>query len=510
MDKTRKGWRELRPCHTLTGMNIDLRQGMRHSGAILLAGAVLLAFSVAAGAEPPPFAAPADTARRAVDSGQYAEASRAYEQAAQASSGPFSAEFLLSAAETAQKGGDNARAESLLTRIPSGSLDISQMARLQAVRTAMPSANAVSASWAGTPTPLAALPSGSGLALILPLTGPLASTAEAVRDGFLAAYLKSGGRIPVRMYDSGTGNENAAYQQAVREGAGFIVGPLRKESIAAIAAQGQLHVPVLALNYLDEAARVPANFFQFGLAPEDEARAIAEQAVAQGDKRAIALVPQTEWGDRVLAALDKRLHELGGGVLKSARYKPGAVDYGDIIQDLLNLQASQSRHNALTGIIGSKSEFETHRRDDIDFVFMASRPSEGHMIWPQLRFYRATGLPVYSTSLIYNGAGDSELNGVRFCDMPLMLQADSSWASVRSDAGDLPAIKNQPRLFALGYDAYNLVNLMQSGKMQTGTVIPAASGGLVMKQNGAITRTLGCAQFRDGGIRALDASSPKQ
>lgn len=495
-------------------MNIDLRHRMRRSGAILLVGSGLLAFSAIVTAEPPPFAAPADTARRALDSGHYAEASRAYEDAAQASSGPFSAEFLLSAAEAAQKAGDNARAERLCAQIPSGSLDISQMARLQAVRGAIPpGATPVGASWAAVPAALPALPSGAGLALILPLTGPLASTAEAVRDGFLAAYLKSGGRMPVRLYDSGSSNESSltAYQQAVREGAGFVVGPLRKESIAAIAAQGQLQVPVLALNYLDEAARVPNNFFQFGLAPEDEARAIAEQAAAQGDKRAIALVPQTEWGDRVLAAFDKRLRELGGGVLKSARYKPGAVDYGDIIQDLLNLQASQSRHNALTGIIGSKSEFEQHRRDDIDFIFMASRPSEGHMIWPQLRFYRATGLPVYGTSLIYNGTADNELNGVRFCDMPLMLlQADSSWASLRSDTADLPAIKTQPRLFALGYDAYNLVNLMQAGKMQTGAVIPAASGGLLMKANGAIARTLGCAQFREGGIKTVDASSPKQ
>lgn len=489
---------------------------MRQSGAILLAGSFLLAFSTRVGAEPPPFAAPADTARRAVDSGHYAEASRAYEEAAKASSGPFNAEFLLSAAETAQKAGDNARAENLLAQIPSASLDISQMARLQAVRTTMPSANSMGANWesrpAAPPAALPTLPSGSGLALILPFSGPFASTSEAVRDGFLAAYLKAGGRIPVRFYDSGNGNESSvgAYQQAIHEGAGFIVGPLRKESIAAIAAQGQMHVPVLALNYLDETAQVPANFFQFGLAPEDEARAIAEQAVAEGDRRAIALVPQTEWGDRVLAALDKRLRELGGSVVKSARYKAGTVDYGDMIQDLLNLQASQNRHNALTGIIGSKSEFEPHRRDDIDFIFMASKPSEGHMIWPQLRFFRATGLPVYSTSLIYSGSADTELNGVRFCDMPLMLQADGNWAGVRNDSADLPGMKIQPRLFALGYDAYNLVAMMQAGSMQSGTVIPSATGGLVMKPNGAITRTLGCAQFRDGGIKALDASSPKQ
>ena len=491
-------------------MNIDLRPRCLP----LLASALLLAFSAVANAEPPPFAASADTARQAFDEGHYAEASRAFEDAARTSSAPFTGEFLLSAAEAAMKAGDAARAEKLCALIPTGSLDTVQMSRLQAIR-AVASTTTSSPIFTGSApatTSLPSLPTGTGFALILPLSGALASSAEAVRDGFMTAALKNPNHLPVRLYDAGSSNVStvAAYQQALREGAGFVVGPLRKESIAAIAAIGQIQVPVLALNYLDESARVPANFYQFGLAPEDEARAIAEQAVAQGNKRALAIVPQTEWGDRVLAAFDKRLRELGGGVLQSSRYKPGAVDFSKNIQDLMSLEASQSRHNALTGILGSQSEFEPRRRDDVDFIFMPARPAEGHMIWPQLRFYRATGLPVYATSLIYSGSGDNELNGVRFCDMPMMLQADSAWAGLRIDATDLPAIKNQPRLFALGFDAYNLVSLMQAGKIQTGTVFPAASGGLVMKPNGAIARALSCAQFKDGGIRPVDASSPTQ
>ena len=498
-------------------MNIDLRPRCLP----LLAGAVLLAFSAVGSAEPPPYAANADAARRAFDDGHYAEASRAFEDAARTSSAPFTGEFLLSAAEAALKSGDAARAEKLCALIPSGSLDTAQMSRLQAIR-AVASTTAAStpigASWSAGTAPVAitpalpALPSGAGIALILPLSGALASTAEAVRDGFLSAALKNPNHLPIRVYDSGSSSESSrtAYQQALREGAGFIVGPLSKESTAAIAAMGQVQVPVLALNYLDEAARAPTNFFQFGLAPEDEARAIAENAVVQGGKRAIAIVPQSEWGDRVLAAFDKRLRELGGGVLQSARYKPGAVDFSKTIQDLMNLEASQSRHNALTSILGSQSEFEPRRRDDVDFIFMPARAAEGHMIWPQLRFYRATGLPVYATSVIYSGGSDNELNGVRFCDMPMMLQADSAWAGLRSEVADLPTIKSQPRLFALGYDAYNLVGLMQGGKLLTGTVFPSASGGLVMKPNGAIARTLSCAQFKDGGIRALDVSLPAQ
>jgi outer membrane PBP1 activator LpoA protein len=486
---------------------------LSHGRTALFTG-LLLAFAIAACAQSPSYVTNADNARRAFDSGHYNEASHAYEEAAKVSAPPFSAEFLLAAAEAAQKSGDAERAQRLMGQIPNGSLDTAQIARLQAIRNAIPSAVP------GTPSPSAAAPlappaapitsqSVGGIALILPLTGPLASTAEAVRDGFLAGYLKGGGHVPVHVYDSGAGNGSdvAAYQQALRDGANFIVGPLRKESVAAIAAQGQPPAPVLALNYLDDSAHAPFNFFQFGLAPEDEARAAAEQAVSEGDKRAIALVPQTEWGERVLAALDKRLHELGGGVIKSTRYKPGTADYSDAIQDLLSLEASKNRHNALTAILGSKTEFEPRRRDDVDFIFIAARPAEGRMIWPQFRFYRANGLPAYATSAIYGGGADNELNGIRFCDMPLMLQSEGEYATLRGEVSELTAAKGQPRLFAVGFDAYNLVALIQSGKMQTNAAFSSASGGLQMKANGAITRSLSCVQFRDGGLRALEAAA---
>lgn len=53
----------------------------------------------------------------------------------------------------------------------------------------------------------------------------------------------------------------------------MVIGPLRRESVAAIAQRGPLPVPVVALNQLPaDMAWVP-NLYQFALAPEDEARA---------------------------------------------------------------------------------------------------------------------------------------------------------------------------------------------------------------------------------------------
>lgn len=352
------------------------------------------------------------------------------------------------------------------------------------------------------------VPINANVGLLLPLTGPLAAPAEAVRDGFISAHLRAGGKGTVKVYDAGSTGDStlAAYRQALSDGAALIVGPLRKESVAALAADGKPSVPVLALNYLDDPSAAPSKFFQFGLSPEDEARAAAERAIADGDRRALAMVPNNEWGQRVFNAFDKRLRELGGSVLQTARYTPGKADYTQTIPDLMRLDASEARHKALTGIIGTQTEFEPHRRDDVDLIFLAARAADARLIWPQFRFFRATDLPAYATSLVYEGRSDKDLNGVRFCDMPWMVQSEGNYATERSQTGDLVSLRNQPRLFALGRDAYTLAGLIGSDQIQSGTAYPAATGNLQLSGKSVISRGLTCARFSGDSVEVLDVT----
>lgn len=350
-------------------------------------------------------------------------------------------------------------------------------------------------------------PDANSYALLLPLSGAYSATAEAVRDGFLSAYFKKTGSKPsVRIYDAGAtaSSSMAAYQQALREGAGFVIGPLRKDGLASIVDAGQPPVPVLALNYLD-GNRSAFNVFQFGLAPEDEARAAAERAVAEGGRRAITFAPATDWGDRALAAFNQRLTELGGSVIAASRYDLASRDFSEPIRVLLGVDASEERHKALSNTLARNTEFESRRRDDADFIFIVARPAEGRMIWPQFRYHRSGTLPAYSTALIYGGGTDMELNGMRFCDSPWML-GDASLDAVRNDATTLASAKSQPRLFALGYDAYTLAALIQKGDLQSGAGYASNSGELRLAPSGAISRRLDCAVIENGKPRLLNAA----
>ena len=90
---------------------------------------------------------------------------------------------------------------------------------------------------AQTQTP-AATEYPSQIALLLPLSGRAEAFGVAVRDGFIAAYLQqnAAGRPQLKIYDVAAESVASAYNRAIADGAGFVVGPLLKDEVAAVSA----------------------------------------------------------------------------------------------------------------------------------------------------------------------------------------------------------------------------------------------------------------------------------
>ncbi len=344
------------------------------------------------------------------------------------------------------------------------------------------------------------------IALLLPLSGSFSTTGEAVRDGFLAAHFNSRSQTAVRVYDVGSRDDllQPAYQRALGEGAALIVGPLRKESVAQLASWNP-PVPVIALNYLDAGTGVPFNFLQMGLAPEDEARAAADHALRQNRRRAVALIPQTEAGERTYAAFEQRLREQGGSVVRVARYVPGRADQSQAIEGLMGGAASEERHRALTATLGVKTVFESRRRGDLDLIFMVARAADARLLAPQFRFHRSGDLPIYATAQVYDGGGDADRAGIRFCDTPWTVGDAVIWAPQRLEVEGLASVAALPRLHALGRDAQRVAQGLTQGSLRRGDGLDGASGRLQWRDSGQIERLPECVQLRGDGVRPLSA-----
>ncbi len=346
------------------------------------------------------------------------------------------------------------------------------------------------------------------IALLLPLTGRFATPARAVRDGFMAAHYEHAEQtenIDLRVHDTGDFPDDviSAYRLAVQEGADFIVGPLARDALDRLMQESRLQVPTLALNRTSgDRRRVRGDIYQFSLDPEDEARQVAERASLDGHVRALALVQDGDWGQRVLDAFTRRFEELGGRVLSQDSFPADTNDFSQQITGLLNLNQSRQRHRALSTVLGQTAEFEPRRRQDADMIFIAAFPAQARQIRPQLRFHHAANLPVYATSHVFTGvldtAGDRDMDGLVFPDMPWTLQPDEYAAigTLRDIWGS--RFDAQNRLYALGYDAYQLIPLLREGGRGFQGYFPGVTGRLYLDENDEIRRGLRWAEFHRG------------
>lgn len=352
------------------------------------------------------------------------------------------------------------------------------------------------------------------IALLLPLSGQFAKQATAIRDGLLAAYYHQSAseRPQLRIYDINADDPasvNARYQQALSDGAQFIIGPLNKSSVNQLATASELAVPTLALNYSEATSTNVPHLFQFGLAPEDEARQAAERAWLDGHINALAIVPEGPWGMRVLNAFQARWQQLGGNLLEAQSYSLTNKDFSTPISHLLDVDASQRRIRAIQALTGLAIKHEPRRRQDADFIFMLGQPVQARQLRPQLKFHRASDLPVYSTSHVYSGKADPladrDMNGAVFNDMPWLLGIHSRYQQLRQQLlQQFPDTDEQyVRLYALGIDAYHL--LPQLGRLQQyqSARFPGETGSLSLDAQGRIHRQLVWARFIGGEARVL-------
>jgi len=367
------------------------------------------------------------------------------------------------------------------------------------------------------PTPLTPSVIGARVALLLPLTGAASGQAATVRDGFLSAYylLPAASRPELRLYDTGALPGPEAIAQARAAGSSFIVGPLTREDVAAVAGTGAQSVPVLALNFLPTDRVAPAGLYQFALSPEEEARTVARRLLADGHRRGIALIPRGDWGNRVSDAFTHELTAAGGSLIAVATYDPAGHDYGYELQSILRVDESTARQQRLQTVLGGKLNFEPRRRADIEFVFIAAASATtARLIEPQLKYFYAGDIASYSLSNAYepdSTASNQDIDGLMYPDMPWMVSGDGSIDEIRNNIAQ--AWENRAawrtRLFAFGYDACQLMLAMSAkGRNPADAQVAGLTGTLHFDADRRVLRELLWVQIHNGEPRRLANPAP--
>lgn len=375
-------------------------------------------------------------------------------------------------------------------------------------------ADAATSAASTAPTASPAPSGGSGktlISLLLPLNAPdFSAPAGAVQKGCEAALALHASTISLETARTtgDPGNIGSAWIAAAERGAGVIVGPLTRSAVTALAAMltpippnrtalpaqvaasaAIARAPItLALNTPEDAPVLPLRFYTFGLVIEQEARAVARMAWSDGRRASFVVQSRNPLARRSSQAYAAEWLALGGRIIH--------IDDVDASTDLDELKSRFARPPSPS----SESPAETHS----DMIFLSTDANEARRVRPYLNNQTA----VYATSLVNDGRQDAganvDLAGIRFVDMPWMLQPDHPAVMVypRPDYAS-PELQ---RFYALGVDACRVAAqlLTQSGRMNLDGVTGRLSLSPVPGEGGsAVAREPMLAVFADSS-----ASSP--
>ena len=325
------------------------------------------------------------------------------------------------------------------------------------------------------------------LAVLLPLSGDMSRAALPVRDGLLAGYYAENRRRPEITFHDTVGGVDAAYDQAVANGADFVVGPLGRAEVDALYSRQSLPIPVLALNR-GELPPPPGNA-SFALAPEDDGVAAAEYAISRGARRVLSLADGDDSMRRAAAAFRARFEELDGTV---------------VVELVVN---------ATPGAMGTALQTAATTDGGIDAVFLAVRPSQAGAIVAQLADVGLGGKLRIGTSALA-GARPTDtsghaLDGIAFpsdawsvqyvAGLPSSVTAASMLATARGGA---------QRLFAFGYDAWLLTAFLERLATNPAASVAGATGTLRIDADGNVVRTPAWSSWNGSNALPLGNTPP--
>ena len=346
------------------------------------------------------------------------------------------------------------------------------------------------------------------VSLLLPLSGEYKREGESVLIGFLSAHyslMSSNQKIQsINVYDTQSyDSAKDAYDQAVNEGAEFIVGPLLQDSVSELSEKIAFNVPVLALNSNQNNEVYTIGMYQFSLSSLDEVISTSNKVISDGNNLGAIIMPNNELGRDLRDIYKSTFESMGGMILDDQFYNPDNQDFSDELKALLIIDNSENRHRRLSANLGEFIAFEPRRRQDIDFIFLlATDITNAKLLKSQLDYHLSGDdpIPIYSTSNIFSLRENmDDLDGVIFTDAPWVIDQQSWLRDLPTKLMKFwPGDAIQSRQNAMGYDAYFLTSKLAKQNNSYLKEFNGATGQLYIDSENKIRRRLAWAKLIDG------------
>ncbi|MBT0585462.1 penicillin-binding protein activator [Alteromonas oceanisediminis] len=376
---------------------------------------------------------------------------------------------------------------------------------------------------------------------VLPLSGRLEAQGTAIKHGILAAYLHANGAQEnvtgvapeLTFLDSNVFSMVQIAEQL--DNVDLVIGPLLKGNIDELTPLLAPQTVMIGLNRVDtqssrvemaldsqtevaqnDTESIDAHRLYFGLAPEDEAKQMAQIIFARGLRTPIVVHGQDSIGQRLAAAFLEEWRYLTG-----QRDNRGVdiVSFNDNdgmregILGALDVEQSKARIRALENILIPELYNVPRNRRDVDAIIAFATPEQTELLNPiieaSLSPFTDAQVPVFTTSrsVSLNVTKNQlrDLQNVHFIDMPWLLP---SAANTELGAQMNTLYPNQrdsvKRLFALGFDAYQKIPAFAHLAAIPQLSVDGLSGTLSINTADEVERTLPLAKIDNERVVELD------
>jgi ABC-type branched-subunit amino acid transport system substrate-binding protein len=366
---------------------------------------------------------------------------------------------------------------------------------------------------------------GHAVAVLLPLSGPLADRGQGMLQAVQLAF-GAAGSPPLDIKDTAGNPQTAATaaQQAIAAGDALIVGPYSGGETAAVSGPARAaNIPVLA--FTSDPSQAQPGVWVLGLTPDQQVNRLVAAAAAQGIGRFAALLPDNALGRVMGDALSTAVAATGGAPPRIARYARDMGSMNVAVRDVADyadrrgpIDARIHAARALNTAEGRRAVAELSRTaippPPFDSLLLADTGTPLAELATLLPYYDIDTPPVHIMgpalwgSAAARGGAGAALNGARFAapDPAARSAFDAGFSAKYGTAA--------PPLAELAYDAALLARAaLQAGgdpvaELTRPDGFVGADGVLGLLANGRVRRSLAIFQIDGGNTTIVDPAPP--
>lgn len=351
------------------------------------------------------------------------------------------------------------------------------------------------------------------IAVLLPLSGNQHSAGLAAQQGILSAY-KNNTANKIHFFDTNKIDWTTLEAKFSESNIDHAIGPLLKSNVDTYLnlsdQQIALQVPSLFLN-LPSAKNLASYQTALSMRPEDEAIQAAATLSQQNYNNPIILSHQDRVSKRLAIAFSQQWKILTGNIVDIVYFNQGK-QMQTSLKEALDVNASQARIKQLESRLKDNIKTEPRNRRDIDMIYLIGSAAQTRLIKPYIDVNTspfATIIPIFASSrshsnFDYNNKNGStnDLQGLTFTQMPWLLSSKQQNKSLALLSHQLwpKRTDSLSRIFAMGYDSYNLLNKATLMKQAPYIRHFGQTGVLQMNNDNVMTRSLIWGRYQNNKV----------